>query len=99
NILTAVNQLRGDHITPILLLVAVPFKCLPDPRTLLVIQVLAVAIGGILVYRIARLHQCTQPVSFGCVAFYFLYPIVHYATINDFHTDPLAIPTILGALY
>jgi uncharacterized membrane protein len=99
NTLSAVNQLRGDHAVPILLLVALPFKYLPDPRTLLMIQVSAVAIGGLLVYQIARVHKCTQPVAVGFVVFYFLYPIVHYATINDFHADPLAVPTILGALY
>jgi uncharacterized membrane protein len=99
NILTTVNQLRGDHVTPILLLVALPFRFLPDPRTLLVIQVLAVAIGGVLVYRISRQHRCTQLTAVALVSFYFLYPIMHYATINDFHTDSLAVPFILGALH
>ncbi|HXT34827.1 MAG TPA: DUF2079 domain-containing protein [Chloroflexota bacterium] len=99
SVLTTVNQLRGDHVTPILLLLALPFRYLPDPRTLLVIQVLAVASGGILVYLIARLYKCAQLAAVSLVAFYFLYPVVHYATINDFHTDPLAVPTILGALY
>ena len=60
---------------------------------------LAVAVGGVLVYLLARVHHCTQSVSVGFVAFYFLYPIVHYGTINDFHADPLAVPSILGALY
>ncbi|MGH2386876.1 MAG: DUF2079 domain-containing protein [Chloroflexota bacterium] len=99
NALTTVNQLRGDHVTPILLLLALPFKVLPDPRTLPVIQILAVALGGVLVYQIARVHKCTQFVAVAFAVFYFLYPIIHYATINDFHTDPLAVPTILGALY
>ncbi|MGH2411474.1 MAG: DUF2079 domain-containing protein, partial [Chloroflexota bacterium] len=73
SVLTTVNQLRGDHVTPILLLLALPFKYFPDPRTLLMIQVLAVAGGGILVYLIARLYRCALLVAVSLVALYFIY--------------------------
>jgi uncharacterized membrane protein len=93
------DQLRGGHIDPILLLLAPFYWLVPDPRTLLVGQTLVLALGGLLVYHVARMQGRSQPVAVGLVVFYLVYPIVHYANIADFHCDPLAVPTILGALW
>jgi uncharacterized membrane protein len=95
----AVDHLRGGHMEPIMLLLALPYALDPDPCVLLVAQILAIAAGSVLVYGLCRLHGGEQRVAVALVAAYFLYPIVQYATINDFHPDPLAVPALLGALY
>lgn len=92
------NSLRGGHTEPILLLVALPYALLPDPRTLLVLQTLALGAGGPLVYRLARVHGHGQAAAATLALFYFLFPHVHYAGLHEFHPDPFAVPLLLGAL-
>lgn len=90
--------LRGGHAEPLLLLLAIPYALAPDPRTILLLQTLALASGGPLVYAMARVHGHTQRVALGLAALYLLFPLVHYANLWDFHPDPLAVPALLGAL-
>jgi hypothetical protein len=98
NIYTAGNSFRGGHAEPLLLLLAIPYAVFPDPRTLLFLQTLALASGGPLTYMLARIHDHPQRVGVGLAAFYFVFPLVHYANIWDFHPDPFAVPALFGAL-
>jgi uncharacterized membrane protein len=90
--------LRGGHAEPLLLLLAIPYAIFPDPRTILLLQTLALASGGPLVYAMARVHGHGQRVALGLAAFYLVFPLVHYANLWDFHPDPFAVPALLGAL-
>lgn len=98
NIYTSGNSLRGGHAEPLLLLLAIPYALIPDPRTMLVLQTLALASGGPLTYLLARVHGHTQRTAVGLGAFYLVFPLVHYANIWDFHPDPFAVPALFGAL-
>lgn len=92
------NSWRGGHSEPILLLLAIPYALIPDPRTILVLQTLAIASGGPLVYALARLHGHRALVAVALVAFYFAIPHTQYANLHQFHPDPLAVPALFGAL-
>ncbi|HWE63773.1 MAG TPA: DUF2079 domain-containing protein [Chloroflexota bacterium] len=98
SIYTAGAGLRGGHVEPILLLLAIPYAVFPDPRTMLALQTLALASGGPLTYYLARLHGHGQRVALGLATLYLVFPLVHYANIWDFHPDPFAVPALFGAL-
>jgi hypothetical protein len=98
NIYTSGNGLRGGHAEPLLLLLAIPYALIPDPRTMLVLQTLALASGGPLTFLLARVHGHNQRTAVGLGAFYLVFPLVHYANIWDFHPDPFAVPALFGAL-
>ncbi|HVC82643.1 MAG TPA: DUF2079 domain-containing protein [Chloroflexota bacterium] len=98
NIYTAGNGFRGGHAEPLLLLLAIPYAIGPDPRTLLLLQTLALASGGPLTYLLARIHGHRQSTSVGLAGLYLVFPLVHYANIWDFHPDPFAVPALFGAL-
>jgi uncharacterized membrane protein len=92
------NGLRGGHAEPLLILLAIPYAIVPDPRTMLFLQTLALASGGPLTYAVARVHGHTQRVALGLATFYLVFPLVHYANIWDFHPDPFSVPALFGAL-
>jgi uncharacterized membrane protein len=98
NIYTAGNSFRGGHAEPLLLLLAIPYAVFPDPRTLLFLQTVALASGGPLTYLLSRIHGHPRRVGVGLAVFYFVFPLVHYANIWDFHPDPFAVPALFGAL-
>lgn len=97
-IYTSGAGLRGGHAEPLLLLLALPYAAFPDPRTMLVLQTLALASGGPLTYVMARLHGHVQRTALALAALYLVFPLVHYANIWDFHPDPFAVPLLFGAL-
>jgi uncharacterized membrane protein len=98
DIYNAGTGLRGGHAEPLLLLLALPYALFSDPRTLLLLQTLALASGGPLISVIARVHGHTQRTALGLAALYLIFPLVHYANLWDFHPDPFAVPALLGAL-
>lgn len=80
-----------------LLLGYLPFYTLwPDPRTLLILQVLGVASGAIALYLIAK-RKLSAPASAIVAIVYLLYPPLEWATIFDVHAVVLATPLFLWA--
>ena len=89
--------LRGGHSEPLLLLLAIPYRLFPDPRTMLVLQTLALSAGGPLSYCLARAHGHAQATALALATFYLLFPSIHYANIHEWHPDPFAVASLLGA--
>ncbi len=80
-----------------LLLSYLPFYALwPDPRTMLVLQVLAVVSGAIPLFWIGR-KLLDDRVAVFIAALYLLFPTLHWATMFDVHAVVLATPLILWA--
>jgi uncharacterized membrane protein len=87
------------HFSPIL------FLCLPfyainqNSTTLLVLQAIVVALGGVPLYFLAKKEFESSKHSVAFIALYFLYPALHGANLFDFH--PEAFIPLLGfsALY
>jgi len=97
----------SDHFEPIFLPVSLSFLIWDDVRALLWLQTLALALGAIPVYWIARDEARTSGrgergaevwgVAFA--ALYLLFPALEWANITEFHAVPLAVAPLLFALH
>ncbi len=87
-----------DHVEPIFVLISPLFWLWNDVRALLLFQVLAVALGAIPLYALAR----QRPGKVGGLALvlaYFLHPSLQSAVLTEFHAIPLTVPLILWAFW
>lgn len=83
-----------------MLILLSPFYLLwEDPRTLLLIQTLVLAAGGIFVYLIAGYVLKNKLLSLVFAACYFLNPAVNFVNLFDFHPVALATTFILAGFY
>lgn len=86
----------GDHFSPALALVALPFKFFPTPLTLLVLLQIALAAGAWPVYRLARHRFAPLPAAAVGVA-YLLNPFTQNLGLFEFHFIAFAVPPLLFA--
>jgi uncharacterized membrane protein len=87
------------HVDPILVLFA-PFWWLwPSPAMLLCVQAVAVALGALPVFWLARKHLGSERAALGFALAYLLYPAVQWLTLNEFHPVALATPLLLYAFW
>ncbi len=88
------------HVEPILVLIA-PFYLIHDgPETLIVIQVVAMALGAIPLLLLALRHLGQIPLlAVGLVVAYLLTPQYLGVVLWDFHSVALATPLLLLALW
>src|SRR6266576_4305685 len=102
----AVTGLRGDeisrlaaHFDPLLVAFAPLWLAWPSPDLLLVVQAVAVALGALPVYRLARKHLGSERAGIGFALAYLLYPPTQWLTLNEFHPVSLACPLLLFAIW
>ena len=88
----------GAHFDPVLALLAPLWWIWPRPEALLVLQAVAVAMGAIPLFLLARRHLPERPAAAIACA-YLLFPPVQWLTVSDFHPVALATPLLLGAWY
>jgi uncharacterized membrane protein len=100
------TDLHGDqisrlaaHVDPILVLFAPLWWIWPSPHLLLVVQAVAVSLGAIPVYLLARKHLGTVRAGVGFALAYLLYPATGWLTLNEFHPVALATPLLLAAFW
>jgi len=89
----------AQHVEPILLPVSLFYLFYESPKTLLVLQTVAVALGAWPVYLLAREKMQSE---FGGVVFalaYLLFPALESANLFDFHAVTLAPVFLLCAFY
>jgi uncharacterized membrane protein len=89
----------GAHVDPILVVFAPLWWLWPSPELLLVAQALAVALGALPVFWIARKHLGSARAGVGFSLVYLLYPATGWLTLNEFHPVALATPLILFAFW
>jgi uncharacterized membrane protein len=101
-----VTGLRGDgisrlaaHFDPILAVFAPLWLVWPSADMLLVAQAIAVALGALPVYWLARKHLGTGRAGLGFALAYLLYPPTEWLTLNEFHPVALACPLLLFAIW
>ncbi len=87
-----------DHVEPIFVLISPIFWLWNDVRALLVLQVLAVAIGAWLLYALAQ-RKTTPLIAIALAIAYFLAPQTQSALLTEFHAIPLAAPFIFWAFW
>jgi uncharacterized membrane protein len=101
-----ITGLRGDqisrlgaHFDPILGAFAPLWLVWPSPDLLLVTQAIAVALGALPVYWLARKHLGSERAGLGFALAYLLYPPTQWLTLNEFHPVALACPLLLFAFW
>ncbi|MBI3036859.1 DUF2079 domain-containing protein [Candidatus Woesearchaeota archaeon] len=90
--------LLGDHMQPILFAYSLLYKFLPMPESLLVLQSLALALGALPIYLLAR-KRIGPAAAAMLAASYLFYPSLQYINLFDFHPEAFATPLFLFALY
>ncbi len=89
----------GMHVEPVLVPLAVLYLFAPDPRLLLVIQTLALALGAWPVFRLARWKLGSGLAAVVFALAYLLFPALESANMFEFHAVTLATPALLWAFY
>lgn len=92
-------HLLAEHFSAILYLLAPLYWLWPSPKALLTVQTVALALGAIPVYALARRRLDSAPLALAFGVAYLLYPALEWSNSFEFHPDTLATPCLLGAFY
>jgi uncharacterized membrane protein len=87
------------HFDPILAVFAPLWWIWPSPEMLLVVQAIAVALGALPVFWLARKHLGSERAGLAFALVYLLYPATEWLTLNEFHPVALACPLLLFAFW
>ncbi|MFI5184329.1 MAG: DUF2079 domain-containing protein, partial [Vicinamibacteria bacterium] len=79
-------------------LLALPYKLLPDTRTLLVLQTVAVGLGVLPLYGLARI-RLGPGAALALSAAYLVYLPVHYLNLYEFQVRAFALGPIFAMFY
>jgi len=96
--LNGVNRF-AIHFEPILFPISLLYLIWPDPKALMILQVLVVASGAFPAFWLARLRLRNAWAGLPFALLYLLYPAQHYAVNYDFHAVTLTTALLLFALY
>jgi uncharacterized membrane protein len=89
----------GVHVDPLLTVLAVPWLLWPSPLLLTTVLAVAVALGALPVFWLARKHLGSERVAAVFAFAYLLYPSTQWNAHFDFHAVSLAIPLLLFAIW
>src|SRR5689334_11539833 len=87
----------GDHSSLLLFPLAPLFALIPHPATLLVLQSVALGLGALPVFWLARRELGDARAALGCAALYLLQPALGYVNLYEFHPEALCVPLLLFA--
>jgi uncharacterized membrane protein len=87
------------HVDPILVVFAPLWWLWPSPSLLLTGQTLAVALGALPLFWLARKHTGDERAALGFSLAYLLFPATEWMTLNEFHPVALACPLLLFAIW
>jgi uncharacterized membrane protein len=89
----------GSHVDPILVAFAPLWWIWPSAGMLVAAQAIAIALGAVPVFWLARKHLGSEQAALGFALAYLLYPAVQWLTLNEFHPVALACPLLLFAFW
>lgn len=89
----------GVHFDPILLVFVPLYAVFASPKVLLAVQSLALGLGAVPVYLIARDRFQEGWIPWVFMMSYLAHPALHYANLYDFHPVTLAVPLLGFAFY
>jgi uncharacterized membrane protein len=87
------------HVDPILIVFAPLWWIWPSPSLLLTAQALAVALGALPLFWLARKHTGSERAALGFSLAYLIFPATEWTTLNEFHPVSLACPLLLFAIW
>ncbi|MDB5075663.1 MAG: hypothetical protein JWO42_1842 [Chloroflexi bacterium] len=88
----------GQHFSPGIAILALPYLIAPSVYTLLVAQTLALASGAIPLYVLAARRTGDERIAALLGVAYLLYPSLAFANLFDFHEIVLAVPCLAWAI-
>jgi uncharacterized membrane protein len=91
-------HIMGDHASGIFYILALFYKIYPDVHWLLAVQAIALAVGALPVWSLARLAGLELKQAQVIAAVYLFYPVVFNLNLFDFHPEVIALPAILWAI-
>ncbi|MCP4415065.1 MAG: DUF2079 domain-containing protein [Chloroflexi bacterium] len=92
-----VNNYLGDHVQPIMLLIAPLYRLWPDVQLLLIIQAVALSLGALPIYHIGQRHLKNQRLALLFSLVFLFYPALGFMNRFDFHPVIFCIPLLLFA--
>jgi uncharacterized membrane protein len=92
-------DLFGDHASYFLFLLVPLYWVWPAPEALLVAQTLALAVGAIPVFLLAKMVLRDPWVALAPAMAYLLMPALGWLNLENFHPDSFEVPLLLFALY
>ena len=87
------------HVDPILVVFAPLWWLWPNPSLLLTVQAIAVALGALPLFWLARKHLGLEHAALGLSLAYLIFPATEWLTLNEFHPVALACPLLLFAIW
>ena len=87
------------HVDPILVLFTPLWLVWPSPTMLLTVQAIAIALGALPLFWLARKHLGDERAALGFALAYLLYPATQWLTLSEFHPVALACPLLLYAYW
>jgi uncharacterized membrane protein len=102
----------AEHLEPIIIPIASVFYLWDDVRAILIVQTIALALGALPVYWIARRAFAARPdgptsapawwvrwLPLPFVVAYLMFPALQAANVADFHADPFIVAPLLFAFW
>ncbi len=83
-------DLFGQHASYVLALVAPLYRLWPDPRLLLLLQVVALAVPALVIHRLGVRHLANPAAGLAVAIAYLAYPAIQWALTWQFHPETLA---------
>jgi len=83
-------NLFGDHASYVLVLLAPLYRLWPDPRPLLALQVVFLAVPAVVVYRLGARRLGHPAAGLAVAVAYLAYPAMQWAIVWQFHPETLA---------
>ena len=94
-----IGSYLGNHVRPILLLLAPLYRLWPDPRLLLVLQSLALGLAAVPLFWIADKQTNDRRAALVVAGCYLAYPALGFLNLADFHPISLSIPLLFLAYW
>jgi len=88
-----------DHVEPVFAPVALSFLVYDGVESILIVQTIALALGALPVYWLARRRLKSAWAGAAFAAVYLLLPALQAANLTEFHAVPLAVTPLLFAFY
>jgi uncharacterized membrane protein len=89
----------GFHVDPILMLFAPLWLVAPTPLTLIFVNVVALTLGALPVFWLARKHLGSEGTAALLALTYLAYPWLAWNALDSFHPVSLAIPLLLFSIW
>jgi uncharacterized membrane protein len=88
----------GNHAAWAVYPLGLLYKIYPNVHWLLAVQAVALALGALPTWSLARQAGLTERQAIAMAVVYLLYPLVFNVNLFDFHPEVMALPALLGAI-